>query len=49
MEQMLDIDMSTGLVVQDKVRSLCLGVELCVVCGDRASGTVVNMCLNYCL
>ncbi|PNF21106.1 hypothetical protein B7P43_G05079 [Cryptotermes secundus] len=38
MEQMLDIDMSTGLVVQDKVRSLCLGVELCVVCGDRASG-----------
>lgn len=30
--------MSTGLVVQDKVRSLCLGVELCVVCGDRASG-----------
>jgi hypothetical protein len=30
--------MNTGLVVQDKVRSLCLGVELCVVCGDRASG-----------
>ncbi|KAF4533457.1 hypothetical protein B566_EDAN001184 [Ephemera danica] len=22
----------------DKVRSLCLAVELCVVCGDRASG-----------
>ena len=38
MEQMLDVDMSTCLVVQDKVRSLCLGVELCVVCGDRASG-----------
>jgi hypothetical protein len=46
MEQMLDIDMSTGLVVQDKVRSLCLGVELCVVCGDRASGTTVHALIN---
>ncbi|XP_063220484.1 nuclear receptor subfamily 2 group C member 1-A-like isoform X2 [Bacillus rossius redtenbacheri] len=31
-------DMTSGLAVQDKVRSLCLTVELCVVCGDRASG-----------
>lgn len=22
----------------DKIHALCLGVEICVVCGDRASG-----------
>lgn len=33
MDQAMDLNMSS-----DKVRSLCLTVELCVVCGDRASG-----------
>ncbi|KAK7862800.1 hypothetical protein R5R35_004153 [Gryllus longicercus] len=38
MEQPLGLDMSVVHVTPDKVRSLCLAVELCVVCGDRASG-----------
>ncbi|KAK6620154.1 hypothetical protein RUM43_011772 [Polyplax serrata] len=47
MEQALDLNISSGLkmdqamdlnISSDKVRSLCLAVELCVVCGDRASG-----------
>nr|CAD7405938.1 unnamed protein product [Timema cristinae] len=46
MDEALNLVMNSGLVVQDmssglvhdKVRSLCLAVELCVVCGDRASG-----------
>lgn len=47
MEQALDLNISSGLkmdqaldlnINSDKVRSLCLAVELCVVCGDRASG-----------
>ena len=48
-EQALDLNMSSNLKIEqamdlnmssDKVRSLCLAVELCVVCGDRASGKI---------
>ncbi|XP_068082275.1 orphan steroid hormone receptor 2 isoform X2 [Anabrus simplex] len=38
MDQALGLELSVVHVGQDKVRSLCLAVELCVVCGDRASG-----------
>ncbi|XP_071442672.1 nuclear receptor subfamily 2 group C member 2 isoform X2 [Hetaerina americana] len=33
-----ELDVKTCINVPDKVRSICLAVELCVVCGDRASG-----------
>ncbi|XP_046407023.1 nuclear receptor subfamily 2 group C member 1-A-like isoform X4 [Ischnura elegans] len=33
-----EMDVKTCINVPDKVRSICMAVELCVVCGDRASG-----------
>ncbi|XP_049806444.1 orphan steroid hormone receptor 2-like isoform X1 [Schistocerca nitens] len=38
MDQPLKVEMNAVHTAHDKVRSLCLSVELCVVCGDRASG-----------
>lgn len=55
MEQALDLNITSGLKMDqamdlnmssDKVRSLCLAVELCVVCGDRASGRISNIISN---
>lgn len=56
MEQALDLNISSGLkmdqaldlnINSDKVRSLCLAVELCVVCGDRASGKLKKEKIDY--
>lgn len=38
MEQNLKSDMMLGDKNRNNSNSLCLAVELCVVCGDRASG-----------
>lgn len=51
----MDLNVASGMrndpfdlkMSADKVRSLCLSVELCVVCGDRASGNLMALNLYF--